>query len=300
MRARPVKPVYDPAPASKGDEEEATSPDRLTQILKAISGVASTLALLGALLYYFGWVRSERQAKAFGADASVFGMSSQELVIRSADVLFIPLLFIVLGVVFALWAHRRLVAAGRDPERHDRVRRLITGLRIVAAAAFAAAVIWLAVDSARAQIALPFMFAAGVGMAWYAHELGQRIAEPVEVTPTPLFLALAAVLAVSTFWMTERVAGIGGESRVAVIKTDISRVLGRATVYTTERLELSGPGLRETVLGDIDHPMFRYEGIYLLQRSGGAYFFLTDGWQTNSGRLIVLPEDKIARLEFGP
>ncbi len=280
--------------------DETASPDRLTQILKAVSGVASTLALLGALLYYFGWVRSESQAKAFGADASVFGMSSQELVIRSADVLFIPLLVIVLGVVFALWVHRRLTAAGRDPLYERRVRRLIAVLRVFAVAAFGAAAIWLAASSAQGEIALPFLFTAGVGTAWYAHELGQRISDPVVVTHTPMFLALAAVLAISTFWMAERVARIGGEAGVSTIKTNMSGELGRATIYTIERLEVSGPGLHEVILGDEDHPVYRYDGVYLLQRSGGAYFFLTDGWDTGVGRLIVLPEGKMARLDFGP
>lgn len=299
-RVRPVKPAPDPQATTPGVTDESASPDRLTQILKAVSGVASTLALLGALLYYFGWVRSERQAKAFGADASVFGMSSQELVIRSADVLFIPLLVIVLGIVLALWLHRRLVTAGRDPVRQGHVRQLIAVLRILAAAAFGAAVIWLAVDSPRAEVALPFLFTAGVAAAWYAHELTQRIAEPVVVTPTPLFLALATVLAISTFWMAERVARIGGEARVATIKTDMPGALGAATIFTAERQELSGPGVHETVLGDQDHPVYRYDGVYLLQRSGGAYFFLTDGWATGDGRLIVLPEGTITRLDFGP
>lgn len=300
IRPRPTKHEPEPETASSSAGSVSGSPDRLTQILKAVSGVASTLALLGALLYYFGWVRSEHQAKAFGADASVFGMSSQELVIRSADVLFIPLLLIVLGVVFILWLHRRLVAAGRDPVRERHVRRLITVLRVISVAAFSSAVLWLAADSARAEIALPFLFTAGVGAAWYAHELGQRVDEPVKVTPTPLFLALATVLAISTFWMAERVARIGGEAGVTTIKSNMGGVLGQTSIYTTEQLELSGPGLSETILGDEASPVYRYDGVYLLQRSGGSYFFLTDGWGTGDGRLIVVPEGKVARLEFGP
>jgi hypothetical protein len=37
-----------------------------------------------------------------------------------------------------------------------------------------------------------------------------------------------------------------------------------------------------------------------LQRSGDKYFLLTEGWDRNDGRLIVLPDSATIRLEFGP
>lgn len=45
---------------------------------------------------------------------------------------------------------------------------------------------------------------------------------------------------------------------------------------------------------------FSYSGLYLLQRSGDAYFLVTDDWNTDDARLVVLPDTASIRVEFRP
>ena len=94
-------------PAGEAPEGE----QRLSKVLKALTQVTSYVAFTTALLYYFGWRRSEAQAHAFGADASVFGMSSEDYVLRSIDVVLIPLLLLLLAGLGAAWLHGKLVGS---------------------------------------------------------------------------------------------------------------------------------------------------------------------------------------------
>lgn len=278
---------------------QEASPDRATPLLKAISAIASALALLTALFCYFGWVRSQAQARAFGADVSVFGMTSPELVIRSADILFMPLLGATILVVLGIWVHLWLVQhAGTDSGR-SRALKAMTWLRWSWAAALVVVTALLAIDGDLGRFALPFLFALGVGRSWYAQAMRRRLGSEPSM-PVPLFLALAALLAISLFWMTERVATTQAKARVVEIQQDPASRLGPVTIFTQERLPTPGDGLVETVLTAGEKAAhYRYDGAYLLQRSGGQLFLVTD-WSGGRGRLIMLPEDQVARLEFGP
>jgi hypothetical protein len=54
--------------------------------------------------------------------------------------------------------------------------------------------------------------------------------------------------------------------------------------------------------GDESRYAYRYDGLYLLQRSGDKYFLVTNVWENGewAGRLVVLPDDDTIRLEFPP
>jgi hypothetical protein len=71
--------------------------------------------VLTALLVYFGWKRADTQATVLGVDESVFGLSTQDYLLRSVDALFLPIgIFAAAGLGW-LWAHdtiRRRIAAG--------------------------------------------------------------------------------------------------------------------------------------------------------------------------------------------
>jgi hypothetical protein len=88
---------------------------------RLITSIGSPLALVTALLFYFGWVRSQAEANAFGADLSVFAMSTQELVLRSIDGLFVPAMFLLLAALAGLRLHRALLAEPRPHRRLDRL-----------------------------------------------------------------------------------------------------------------------------------------------------------------------------------
>lgn len=277
------------------DESRAPAGEqRLTQVVRVLSEVTSLVALATALLYYFGWRRSEVQARAFGADASVFAMSTQDFVLRSLDVLLIPLVMLLLLSLLALRAHQRLVR-GRHAWRVAAVLRWSWLLPV------AVGVPLLVVSPDAGFLSFPFWFALAVLGTAYGASLRNAMTAGRPAGSLPVLLLTGALMALCLFWITERVAVVGGQARADEIKADVGGVLRGTTVYSARRLHLAGPDVTETDLGDAEAAYrYRYDGLYLLQQSGGKYFLLTGDWSADHGRLVVLADDTSVRLEFGP
>lgn len=65
-------------------------------------------------------------------------------------------------------------------------------------------------------------------------------------------------------------------------------------------LHIDAPGVIETrTAGDDGSYRYRYDGLYLLQRSGGKYFLIRHGWNDGTGRLVLVPDNDSVRLDFG-
>lgn len=79
--------------------------------------MGSPIALVTALLFYFGWVRTRFQARALGYEPVVLDLSVQDYLLKSINVLFLPLILFVLGVLVLHANHRRLVDAARGNVR---------------------------------------------------------------------------------------------------------------------------------------------------------------------------------------
>jgi hypothetical protein len=267
---------------------------RLSRVLKALTQVTSYVAFATALLYYFGWRRSEAQAHAFGADASVFGMSSEDYVLRSIDVVLIPLLILLLAGLLAAWLHGRLVGS----RYVDRAARVLGFSWLVCAVG---AVLLLVIAPDAGNLTVPFWFAGGLLGTWYAMALRRTISGASSPTSLPVLVILATLAAASMFWMTERVARVVGEARAEQIKADVGGTLEQVGVYSAKRLQLQAVGVTETTLtDDAAAYRYRYDHLFLLQESGDKFFLLTGDWSPGRGQLVVLPDDGSIRLVFGP
>ena len=115
---------------------------------------------------------------------------------------------------------------------------------------------------------------------------------------------LVALVTVILFWQTERLASLGGEALADDIKDNLGDRLTRVELFSVTNLHLDGPGVTTERIGVAEGVEgeygYRYSGLYLLQRSGDKYFLLTDGWDEDQGRLVVLPDNSGIRVEFGP
>ena len=117
---------------------------------------------------------------------------------------------------------------------------------------------------------------------------------------------LAALVTVILFWQTERLASLGGEALAQDIKDNLGDRLTRVELFSVTNLHLEGPGVTTEPIGAVEGEYgYRYSGLYLLQRSGEKYFLLTDGWDEDQGRLVVLPGHRqhpggVRALDQGP
>lgn len=264
---------------------------RSAETLQVIAAVISPVALATALLFYFGWVRSQAQAEAFGADVSIFEMTAEDLVLRSVNVLFFPLLAVLLLALGAL----RL-----DPWLRQRGAFLGEVLRYAALAVPLGLLLVLLEDQIGevGRLMLPLFVMFAIGGTAYGILLRRQAAGDLR-RPRLMTIGLVATLLIGTlFWQTERLARLGGEALADGIITGATR-LPPVTLLSAQRLQIDAPGVSEASLPTEGGAYaYRYEGLFLLQRSGGKYFLLTPGWAEEQGRLLVIPDSHEIRLEF--
>jgi hypothetical protein len=267
-------------------------------LMKFITSIGSPIALATALLFYFGWVRSEEQARAFGADASVFAMSTQDYVLRSVNVLFFPLILMFLVVLLLLRLDRRLRAGPDAPPWLDTAGRLLQLSWLVF---LPLGFVLYAVAGRSGDVTLPLWVALSVVAPAYGTVLRRRATGERGGSRVTVGI-LVALVTVILFWQTERLASLGGEALAQDVKDNLGDRLTRVDLFSVTNLHLDGPGVTtERIGGAVEGEYgYRYSGLYLLQRSGDKYFLLTDGWDEDRGRLVVIPDDPGIRVEFGP
>ncbi len=286
------------------DEDAGPSPPTprggAQDVLKIITSVGSPIALATALLFYFGWRRSEEQAKLFGADASVFAMSTQDFVLRSVNAVFAPLIAVLLVGLLLVHTHHR-VKTGSVSERW--LRRYVQALRFCWAVFLPLGFALVALEepgtvSFKGAL-LPLCVVLSIGGPVYAGVLDRSVRPAQLGAPRMGAALLTALLTVVVFWQTERWAAVGGQALADAIQAEPAQWLGSAEVYSAKDLRIEGTSVVRTRRGgpDAAYP-FSYSGLYLLQRSGGKYFFITDRWDAGEGRLIVLPDTADIRVEF--
>jgi hypothetical protein len=281
-------------PAGRGEE-----PDRRPlDLMKVITSIGSPIALATSLLFYFGWVRSEEQARAFGADASVFAMSTQDYVLRSVNVLFFPVILLLLVALLALRLDRRL---RHGAQAVPGLGQIATVLLFSWALFLPLGLVLVGVAGRFGDVTLPFWCALALLGPVYGALLRRTETDDRSRTSRVAVGLLAALVTVLLFWQTERLASLGGEALAQDIKENLGDRLTRVELFSAKDLHLAGPAVEETRLGgDESAYLYRYSGLYLLQRSGDKYFLLTEGWDRDEGRLVVLPDSSAIRVEFGP
>ena len=278
-----------------------SSTEGLTRTVDVIAKVGSPVAIITALLLYFGWVRSDVQANALGFDSSLLFHSPQEYVLRSITVLFLPLIALLIAGIALTVAHQRLLQE-IAMRRHNggAIAKIVQALRY---AWIASALLGLALVVAIRRVGVavfPIILTIGVVATIYGHTLRRELRKD-RAQPHPILkILMGTLVGVLLFWSTERVAQQTGESLARHIADNVRQLHG-VTVYSSRSLHISAPGVIETKLYDEKGlETYRYDGLRLLERSGGKYFLLYDGWSRNQGRVILLTDDAALRIELLP
>jgi hypothetical protein len=90
------------------------------------------LTVTTSLMFYFGWARSDTQARSISLDVTLFGFTTQDYVMRSVSTLYIPLLVtvsIALGLAGAASSRPWLVVQWCSPRRGPQGRPEVVQLR---------------------------------------------------------------------------------------------------------------------------------------------------------------------------
>ena len=133
---------------------------RWKRAVDMLAVIGPPLTISTALLVYFGWARTDAQAKAMGLDVSLFGYTVQDFVLRSIPSLFIPLVWLLILAV--LWlALDRFLAGHLTAGRVAGIRRLAAVILFAGVAC--AAAMWLVVilQPERTVLFVPYIMAGG-------------------------------------------------------------------------------------------------------------------------------------------
>jgi hypothetical protein len=259
-------------------------------------GLLAQAAVVGAVFYYFGYVRTRSAFDYYGIDPSILDLSPQDYLLRSVNSVGVPLLvgaLVYLGLRIGVAALPSLGGA-----------RLTTG-RPAAVAVFSI--------SAVAGIA-------GIGEIIAGQLLGSRQISPAGA----VLLSLAFLLGGAGVrqWRPRggrTPAGTGELDGVAVAAFGLSVLLlfaavtgyadrvGRAdaqgiadnlahrpviTLYSEDRLEIGGYGSQQHDLPLLAaHYHYRYDNLRLLAKQGNAYLFIPAGWRPGAPVFLVPAAD---------
>ncbi len=297
-----------PSPARPKPEPEADETSVLKNAVSLLGAFGPPLTLATALLVYFGWARSYVQARELGIDESVLGMSTQDYVLRSVDTLYAPMIILaVLGLGWLL-AHERVVRTIQARPDSPWLHRVFAILRLSWFALPLLGLLAWATWPGWGELIAPLTFAAGVVLTGYAVAVRRRLAvatgqEGVPRTlarwhgPTVKLLA-GAVVAVALFWELWLFAGVVGRGLAAQVVATLDQRTG-VVVYSAKDLQIAAPGVAVTRFRQDDSAYgYRYEGLRLLQASGGKYFLLPAEWSKADGVVVVLRDTDSLRLEF--
>jgi hypothetical protein len=286
--------------ASGGPHPSAHSGAR--EAIALLASIVAPVTVIGALLFYFGWSRSNAQASYFGIDSDVLGRSNQQYALRSIGSIFWPLVFILVGILIGMFTHDRARNWAAD-ERESRLTP--TGATIGAAGV---ALLILAGTAVRWRplvgtglVLTPTLFALGVALTAYgAFLVANRRADGLPPLPRSALALVLGVIAVFVFWAVGDYAAEHGRDLAKQMASNLWQ-RPSVTIYSPQRLYLEGQGITERHLGGTDSAYrYRYLGLKLLARAGDHYFLLPRCWTHEGGVTIVLPASDALRFDLAP
>lgn len=283
------------------------------QAAKALLAFLPPVTLITGLLFYFGWTRSYQQARALGADVSVFGYTTRDYLLRSVDSLYLPFMVLTAVGLACLAGHQAVAARLRDvtPEGPDETLvRVGLVLLVVGVLLVGFGLLYSAgrIDRNRfVDIAGPLALGAGGLLSAYGGWLRRRARGASRVgawgqdAPAPWAAPLAAGLlmsfvVLSLFWAVGNFALWRGLDLAVQIASDY-RTRPGVVVYSPSRLALEG--VTEDVLQEPggEPYAYRYSGMRLLDQASGTYFLMPEDWDTGH-RLILLKDSDDLRVEL--
>ncbi len=279
---------------------------------------AVPVPVLAALLFYFGFVRSQVICGYFGIEVSLLGFSATDFDIRSARVVSDPLttlgMSVLLGIAVHLavtWALRRQPPSGRLCRAAapvalglgallllgalDGLGRLPGGPAVVFVSSMNAALM-LGAGAVLLEYAV-YLAEQRRLRGWRQRRRSRRRRDPA---PPPLMssaltagrrLVVVGLLLSALFWgFTVKAAQQGAAVTNSIARSVASQP--EAIVYTRRRLQISGFGVAVVPLpGGADDWHYRYTGLHVLFYSGKRWFLLPTEWRRDNGAPVVILND---------
>ncbi|KDN18700.1 hypothetical protein [Amycolatopsis rifamycinica] len=271
--------------------------------------VLSQTVLISALLYYFGWVRSQATWSYFGVDTGLLGYGTADYALRSINSAFLPLIGSGIAALGAAALHRTVLGPAARATPSTRRRRMADATILVArvggvllmGVAVTGLLLPVAVGNALG-VALPLSLLAAACLLSYADHLracGHRPDRRVPPrTPGLRGLLLTGLALLGLLWSVALYAQATGQDVARSIAAGL-RNRPSVTLYSAERLSITGPGITvDTLEQDRTKYHFRYSGLVSLTQTSERYVLVAAGWRKGSDAVYVVPAGDGIRVDI--
>jgi hypothetical protein len=279
------------------------------------AGIVAPITVVGALLFYFGYVSARAQYEYFGIDVDTIGLSTQDYVMRSPQPLLVPLLVLTLLAVAGVVLHAYFLRTQRITETTVR-RARYTALAFLLVGVVALFAYPLLGDLPYYALGVPVVIGLAAAALAYLPYLASKLAEtgcsagrprtprlrprskPRSRPPVIVIVMLGIVTTTCAFWATATTAQYSGRGLAKSDATHLDR-FPVVILDTKERLQLRSPGVEETMLppGAGQTFNYRYRGLRLLVVGQNRLFLVPQNWSASNTTLVV-PLDSSIRVRF--
>jgi hypothetical protein len=303
-------PAEHPASANARISSTEESPS-LQSLVQLVGSIVAPVTLITALLFFFGWNRTNELYLRFGVDASMLGFSNQDYLIRSVEAIYVPLSALLVVLALTLWGHGTVLYWLRRRHRLRLLRVITPVLIVVGLILFARGVAGVLLPSLSRNdfLITPLCLGMGTALVAYGRYLWRQLqslrlkddsmGEPPWLRGMSVSVVLMLIV-LSVFWAATNYAQAYGRGRALQFAQQLSSRPG-VVIYTKDRLFLVAPGVKEEELPRASGTYhYRYTGLRLLIQSGGRLFLLPTDWNPQNGSVIVLPDNDTLRVELVP
>ena len=287
-------------------------------LVSAAGSVAAQAAVLTALLYYMGWVRSHATLGYFGIDPRMLDYTTQDYVLRSLNSTFAPLIVGTLVLVGAVKLHETLVEPRISQGGRWTVRTLRLGPLIGVALALLISVELVAPKLLPLPrgVMLPAALLLALALLSYCPYLLSRVrpenaeggedaeraeraegSEHSEFFRRFRFVATLGLGFVGVLWLLAVYADEAGVVRA-------EDILGRlkkdpeVTVYSEFPLAINGLGVGVAQFGADGHKYrYAYSGLRLLVSGNDNLVLVSPHWRKGE-KIYVIDDNESVRADF--
>jgi hypothetical protein len=308
LRADALVPELKVTESTGRKDDPSAGVKNLRSSVELVSSIIAPSSLVTGLLFYFGWVYTSARSLYFGIDSSILGFSTADYILRSFDVLQVPLGATLVLVLLLVKAHSRLMAWAAPPSNRLWLRRIETSVTAMGALFFS---IGLSGLTSRPILETKFMTTHlglffGAGALAYAGHLKRSFPDRSGPGPTVRISLLSTVLValfmtMNLFLAVGQWADAAGRGAAQSLEAALPSARPAVSLYSKQNLHIDGPGVVAIGFADPEAAYrFKYTGLRLLIRSGDKYFLLPTRWSRENAVAIVLKESDSIRLEFTP
>jgi hypothetical protein len=294
---------------------EATPQLAINKWVGVIGLFIAPTTIITSVCYYFGYIWTRKYLSYFGIDSNAIGYTSSDYVLKSVNVLFAPILVLVLVAAVALW----VVAYTRRLAQQDRGTRVIRvagwtaiGIGVALTARGVVGVVrphWEMVHgtllTALALCAGPIALVVG---CWLLSAVRARTTpEPFTNARLVSLVAAGAVIVMALFWLTNIFATGYGESEAKSTAAELWSKETGVTLYTGERLGAPSNLVVESPVArtnstDVGQPAgassgaFRYLCLRVLLVRGDRWVLVPARWTPEYGYAVIVDANPSNRL----